>query len=597
MKYVHVALLFVSLILVSEANEANDCGYKCSYKIIGNKLRITGGGGESRTDEFCQEFAPWYSSKDSITEIEVDGLHTLSVCAFRDFSQVTTAIIDAVEIGDRVFDSCHSLSSLTLSNVEKLGAEVFQGCSNLKAITLPSTFKYLDDKAFFSCSLAEINAEGEGNTSKFSSKDGVLFDGVKTKLIRYPPGCARESYAIPDEVTELSEYAFKDCDQLKNITISKNVNRVGTMTFFGCSNLETFIVDRDNKHYKALDGALYSSFHTLIRVPPKSAGIQDYSIFGFTDDEIYVNDYAFEGCVLLETLHIPGKLFYISDKALDGCVGLKRFMLESNNGRFTANIALIDTTRGVVKYPAQHDGEEYAIPGEDVDFDTIGSKAFEGCSKLKKITIPRSIKTIKSEAFKGCTGLDTIDIPKEVSVIEPDAFEGCTGLSSINVEEGTASGCKNRDGILVCNGTLAKYPAKRKEKDYIVSGLQEVKEIAEHAFEGCTDLLSVVIPDTVRTIKKEAFIGCSKLSSVEFEGTINPADPQGGFGFVNCPNLDKVCVPSDYPCNDFCGLPVSVCHENPNSSASPTHSSSSSSSVTLPLSLMTLVAIFLAIFC
>ena len=57
------------------------------------------------------------------------------------------------------------------------------------------------------------------------------------------------------------------------------------------------------------------------------------------------------------------------------------------------------------------------------DATVIGSLAFEGCSRLKRINIPGNIKLIKNHAFYGCD-LDLITIPAKTK-IEPKAFEGC----------------------------------------------------------------------------------------------------------------------------------------------------------------------------
>ena len=49
---------------------------------------------------------------------------------------------------------------------------------------------------------------------------------------------------------------------------------------------------------------------------------------------------------------------------------------------------------------------------------SIGEAAFEGCSNLKKIVIPKSVTSISYRAFKGCSNLKKIVIPKSVTHIE-----------------------------------------------------------------------------------------------------------------------------------------------------------------------------------
>jgi len=44
--------------------------------------------------------------------------------------------------------------------------------------------------------------------------------------------------------------------------------------------------------------------------------------------------------------------------------------------------------------------------------------------------------------------------------------------------------------------------------------------IANNAFYGCTNLTSVIIPNSVTSIGSNAFSGCTSLTSVTFQGTI-----------------------------------------------------------------------------
>ena len=63
--------------------------------------------------------------------------------------------------------------------------------------------------------------------NEFEIKDGVL--------VKYNGGAA--DVTVPDGITEISEFAFIDCDTVRSITVPNGVTAIGDRAFYGCKSL------------------------------------------------------------------------------------------------------------------------------------------------------------------------------------------------------------------------------------------------------------------------------------------------------------------------------------------------------------------------
>ena len=88
----------------------------------------------------------------------------------------------------------------------------------------------------------------------------------------------------------------------------------------------------------------------------------------------------------------------------------------------------------------------------------------------------------------------------------------------------------------IVGGRLVKYKGKG-EKVTIPYG---VTEIAEEAFDGRADIVSVTIPKTVKVIGEGAFYGCSALSMVDIPESVTEI---GETAFMSCSALDSIIIP------------------------------------------------------
>ena len=160
---------------------------------------------------------------------------------------------------------------------------------------------------------------------------------------------------------------------------------------------------------------------------------------------------------------------------------------------------------------------------------------------VKYDNVVYTVETIKEKAFNGCTRMTSITIPKSVTSIESYAFSGCTGLTSVHIRDLKA-------WCLISFYDFASNPLyyahhlflnNKEIKDLIIPNT--VTSIGKNAFTGCNTLLTVSIPNSVTTIGDWAFQNCSGLTSVTIPNSITTI----GIGtFKNCSSLTSVTIPN-----------------------------------------------------
>lgn len=144
----------------------------------------------------------------------------------------------------------------------------------------------------------------------------------------------------------------------------------------------------------------------------------------------------------LSVINVPG---IINGKKV---VGIADGAFSSTSTEHAKKIILPESITYVGKEAMQNSPYvEFEINGA---LSFVGEAAFEGCSKLSKITLGEGLEKIPFVAFSGCSSLKTMDIPSGVTVIEENAFENCTSLTSVvlpaeikSIEDSSFFDCNN----------------------------------------------------------------------------------------------------------------------------------------------------------
>lgn len=110
-------------------------------------------------------------------------------------------------------------------------------------------------------------------------------------------------------------------------------------------------------------------------------------------------------------------------------------------------IALPQTVTSIGNSAFRNCGEQITVNGT---LSHIGESAFEGCTKLGKVSLAEGLTQIPFKAFAGATSLTEITVPSTVTAISEDAFMNCTYLRSmvisspaLSVGNSAFSGCSS----------------------------------------------------------------------------------------------------------------------------------------------------------
>ncbi len=187
--------------------------------------------------------------------------------------------------------------------------------------------------------------------------------------------------------------------------------------------------------------------------------------------------------------------------------------------------------------------------------EVIGRMAFKN-SSLKEIVLPDSVTIIRDQAFFGCSRLRRMNIPRSLVVFEMEHSPFPSSFSDLN---GESVHYQNRDGILYntdMSELLLCY--KDREKIYVPDTVKRIgqqafkdnrilreiilpkglENIGDAAFMGCVSLVALTIPQNVTEIGKRCCWGCHSLQRVDLPHSIKEIPP---FTFFSC-DLRKVVL-------------------------------------------------------
>ena len=378
-------------------------------------------------------------------------------------------------------------------------------------------------------------------TAEFSL-DEILTSGDYTYTIGYENVCLQKytgsatNLTLPSSlggypVTEIASGFLTDNNTVRSLTVPNSITGggvnvgssafIGWITgapFMGCESLESIIFEEGRDRIPSYFCAKIPNLKSVtIPSSVKAIGLM-----------------AFAGCESLAGVELPMDTIELGGSAFSGTAISVLALPENVTVKTTTNnqityyplsgsqISTVILKSGMKTIPeylfADAPVLKYvSIPGTVTE---IGVGAFYWCKELEEFDWPTNVKNIYGSTFKGCEKLKRINLPRKLEGIGDYAFEGCTALEDIEIPDNvTWMGSSIFNGTGVTEVTIPRS-LKTADSPFFLSSVKYItfKDGMESIPEGICywdkELISVSMPDTVKTIGKQAFYGCLALKEL-----------------------------------------------------------------------------------
>lgn len=227
---------------------------------------------------------------------------------------------------------------------------------------------------------------------------------------------ARENPAIPEGTTEIPANAYKG-KNIRSITIPNSVTRIGSNAFEGCTKLRSVTIPDG---VVAIEDGAFARCTTLssVNIGNRVKSIGDNAFancklltsIGLPNSISTIGRNAFGGCVNLSEIVIGSRVTSLGYGTFDGCLNLKAINVSEDNKSYSSYDGVLYNKDKTILIRCPQGKKE--IVRIQVTVRVIDDDAFKGCSYVRYITIPKSVKSIGEHAFMRCKNLE-ISIPRK----------------------------------------------------------------------------------------------------------------------------------------------------------------------------------------
>ena len=424
-------------------------------------------------------------------------------------------------IDQNAFKDCSSLKKLSvgksggenvLDTVETINAGAFNGCSSLETLTLKNVAKIDSsdtNRTFGGCtSLKKVSVTGVTTTDN---------TGKTTLSTTIGTSAFKDNKALKeinlDTIKTVSQEAFRGCgvadDGTDPATLTlNNVNAIGSLAFYGCG-FKAVQIPRQLTSVATgkIDGVEYGPF-----AGGKLETVSFGTLINTIPDNLCMNTTSLQK---IELQSVKASLRTIGKNAFKGCTSVEE----------------VTILKGIL---------------------TVSNSAFEGCSGLTDVTI--AAKTINAKAFAECKNLKAVKMEEGVTTIQGMAFAN-TQISAVTIPSTLTTAGTTKEGTIekgpFAGTMIATVHGQTEDSTEAQEGatiLPETKKIPDNLFLDCTSIIDVQIPETVTEIGQKAFKDASSVENVTFAvntetGKVKGVEKIGISAFDGCSSLQELVLP------------------------------------------------------
>ena len=413
----------------------------------------------------------------------------------------------------------------------------FEGSAEIRSVKIPESVERIGFYIFKNCkNVKDITLSVPQSDSGVYRLNQIFYCEDTTGRFFIPVESVTVTGAdlIPDEM-------FYSCEYLKSVTLPDTVKSIGYNAFCSCESL------KDINFSESLTVIYESAFAYC-----------GFEFLVLPDSLLEIRDYAFYGCDDLLSVTLGKKLQTVYPKAFEGCYKIAEVVNNSATafGQYDYDVLQNHSGESRVKefegfyfytvngehylLSATEDKEELILPpsyeGENY---TVRSRAFWYNEKLVSLDIGDGVKSIQKQAFYRCDSLRTVKLGNSLTEIGESAFEYCYKLKEIINNSALelsdySYGYISNYSILIHNG-ISSVIEERDGFYFIKDGNSNVY-LFDSVYTG-----DIVLPDSFDgenyRIAKYAFVGRDNITSVKLgAGTVGIDD----YAFPNCYNLKEV---------------------------------------------------------